>query len=547
MGLEGHLALLNLTAQSLQQACVITNNKKTLHVSDSTSTTDSNLHLMPCQAGAARFRVVLANDGYSVDPRTWIVDQGRPNLFYSTRTSRAGFKAGNLNSAVKMIQKLPGGPAPFIAALDANMLVEKSWLRSVASHIVMDERMALVCPSQLITLWHFYNVQMNDPLGQANLVGIPIPGYILRREALKDIGGFPTECLTEDVQTSMNMMARGWKIAYLPTALQYGLVLDTYLSHVKQFVRWQLGGCQIGFYFHLCMFSGRTGLLTARQRLLSLVHTIDTTLIPIIATMNLVTTPFRLALGIPMVHVSDIGQMIMLLRVQCCVLLAKWLHEVHFAVMTNASPDYSISFLRSFVLPTGLGGTLPGFTPTGSIANTLHERSAHMRHPFIRRLLYMVYEGGAWFHLVITISTSVAAINRIQYIFREYSSIGYSTRTLITELLRLVAWPAPSWLLTICASSTPFLYVCFTPSVPVRDKLLGQRDHNGAGYPALAYVNVSGTCWNIGYAQLYSLIIVYTTALMNRTFIVLAEDATDSPTPTLCAYSETAQSAIRYG
>lgn len=60
----------------------------------------------------------------------------------------------------------------------------------------------------------------------------------MRREALLDIGGFPTTGLTEDVHTSINMMARGWKTAYAAEALQYGLIPDSYYAHLKQFVRW---------------------------------------------------------------------------------------------------------------------------------------------------------------------------------------------------------------------------------------------------------------------------------------------------------------------
>lgn len=63
-------------------------------------------------------------------------------------------------------------------------------------------------------------------------------GFVVRRVALHDIGGFPTHCLIEDVQSSMNMMANGWKTAYLSEALQYGLMPDTYFAHLKQYVRW---------------------------------------------------------------------------------------------------------------------------------------------------------------------------------------------------------------------------------------------------------------------------------------------------------------------
>jgi cellulose synthase/poly-beta-1,6-N-acetylglucosamine synthase-like glycosyltransferase len=63
-------------------------------------------------------------------------------------------------------------------------------------------------------------------------------GWVLRAEALADIGGFPVDCLIEDVYSSMLMMSKGWKTIYIAEALQYGLVPETYLAHIKQLTRW---------------------------------------------------------------------------------------------------------------------------------------------------------------------------------------------------------------------------------------------------------------------------------------------------------------------
>lgn len=77
-------------------------------------------------------------------------------------------------------------------------------------------------------------------------------GYVLRRDALHDISGFPTHCLIEDVQSSMSMMAKGWKTAYISEALQYGLVPNTYFAHLKQYVRW-VSICN--YYLSRCAFA----------------------------------------------------------------------------------------------------------------------------------------------------------------------------------------------------------------------------------------------------------------------------------------------------
>lgn len=63
-------------------------------------------------------------------------------------------------------------------------------------------------------------------------------GWVSPRDAIESIGGFPTTSLTEDVYSSTLMAAKGWKTVYVPEALQYGLMPDTFTSHIKQYTRW---------------------------------------------------------------------------------------------------------------------------------------------------------------------------------------------------------------------------------------------------------------------------------------------------------------------
>lgn len=101
------------------------------------------------------------------------------------------------------------------------------------------------------------NESINDALGNANCLG---SGYIMRRTALKAIGGFPTESLSEDVCCSATLLGAGWKTAFIPEAVQYGSVSDSYLGHVKQRTRWvsqdsqtwQLHGSSIGHTLVQC-------------------------------------------------------------------------------------------------------------------------------------------------------------------------------------------------------------------------------------------------------------------------------------------------------
>jgi cellulose synthase/poly-beta-1,6-N-acetylglucosamine synthase-like glycosyltransferase len=44
---------------------------------------------------------------------------------------------------------LEDGTGEYIAALDADMIPEPAWLRAIIAHMVIDDKMALVCPPQV--------------------------------------------------------------------------------------------------------------------------------------------------------------------------------------------------------------------------------------------------------------------------------------------------------------------------------------------------------------------------------------------------------------
>jgi cellulose synthase/poly-beta-1,6-N-acetylglucosamine synthase-like glycosyltransferase len=201
-----------------------------------------------------RFRVVVLDDGASIELREAVTElqQRYSNVFYRCREKFKGvphhFKAGNLNYGLDEVARMEGGAAPFMAALDADMIPEPHWLRATLPHLMVDTKVALACPPQL-----FYNVPKGDPLAQSLdfFVHISEPvkdalgvawctgsGYVIRRDALVEIGGFPQNSLAEDVATSTLMLGRGWKTAYVHEPLQFGTVPDSFGGHIKQRTRW---------------------------------------------------------------------------------------------------------------------------------------------------------------------------------------------------------------------------------------------------------------------------------------------------------------------
>lgn len=71
---------------------------------------------------------------------------------YLARTKLEGenhfYKAGNLRFGLETTEKMGKG-SEFFASLDVDMIAEPDWLRRVIPHLLLDDKLALVCPAQV--------------------------------------------------------------------------------------------------------------------------------------------------------------------------------------------------------------------------------------------------------------------------------------------------------------------------------------------------------------------------------------------------------------
>ncbi|KAJ8113872.1 hypothetical protein OPT61_g4101 [Boeremia exigua] len=220
-----------------------------------------------------RMRIIVSDDGAQENVQRGVqhLQEQFPNrhLFYTARqkTPSNSHKAGNLNHVLDFTAKLPGGHATFLAGLDVDMIPERGWLRSQLPHLLLDPGMAFTCPPPC-----FYNVPTNDPLSQslfafnrfegilkdgAGIAWCTGSGWVMRRTAIDEIGGFPSQSLTEDTLCSNLLLGKGWRSAYVPEELQWGLIPETYHAHVRQRTRWSTGGVQAGLIMRFCLFGDR--------------------------------------------------------------------------------------------------------------------------------------------------------------------------------------------------------------------------------------------------------------------------------------------------
>ncbi len=68
---------------------------------------------------------------------------------------------------------------------------------------------------------------------------------LLRREALKDVGGFDEESVTEDFATSLKMHIKGWESVYLNRVAAFGMGPQDLAGFFKQQFRWARGNLGI--------------------------------------------------------------------------------------------------------------------------------------------------------------------------------------------------------------------------------------------------------------------------------------------------------------
>jgi cellulose synthase (UDP-forming) len=203
------------------------------------------------------FRVWVLDDGR----RAWLSDLcARKGCHYLSRPDNSHAKAGNINHAVRHLAQLPS-PPDFVAVLDADFVPFSNFV-SRALCLFKDPATGIVQTPQ-----HFFNpdpIQSNlaisevFPDEQRFFFDIIMPSKdawdlafccgtssMIRFSALREIGGFPTDSVTEDFLLTVRLRERGYKTLYLNEKLSVGLAPEGIKEYATQRTRWCLGLIQI--------------------------------------------------------------------------------------------------------------------------------------------------------------------------------------------------------------------------------------------------------------------------------------------------------------
>lgn len=216
--------------------------------------------------------------------RVWILDDGRRPWLkrlteelgcgYLSRPDNRHAKAGNINHALRHVAGLHHRPE-FISILDADFVPMPDFLRR-ATTLMEDETVGVVqTPQHFVNpdpiqsnlaateVWpdeqrFFFDILMpaKDAWGVAFCCGT---SSVIRLSALMQIGGFPTDSVTEDYLVTLRLKERGYRTVYLNERLTLGLAPEGLKEYITQRGRWCLGLMQI--------VRGRSGPFSLQSKL----------------------------------------------------------------------------------------------------------------------------------------------------------------------------------------------------------------------------------------------------------------------------------------
>lgn len=192
--------------------------------------------------------------------RDWLRDYcAEVGVQYARRPDNSHAKAGNLNNGLR--QSAAASNAPYILVLDADFAPQQPILMRTLG-LFEDPKVGLVQTPQF-----YYNpdpIQHNlgtsacwvdeqrvffdvfqpakDGWDAAFCVGT---SFVVRRDLITEIGGFPTGSVCEDIYTTYRLLQKGYVTRWLNERLSIGLSAEGLTEYINQRGRWCLGTIQV--------------------------------------------------------------------------------------------------------------------------------------------------------------------------------------------------------------------------------------------------------------------------------------------------------------
>jgi cellulose synthase (UDP-forming) len=177
--------------------------------------------------------------------------------YYLTRNDNRHAKAGNLNHA---LSKTKG---ELITVFDADFVPTQNFLQRTVGFF-QNSKIALIQTPQSFynsdpiaynlgiqsivppeeEIFHRHIQPLKDGVGGTICVGT---SFVVRRNALQEVGGFVTASISEDYFTGIRLLSKGYEVVYLNEKLSAGLAAENIINHIRQRLRWGRGTLQAFF------------------------------------------------------------------------------------------------------------------------------------------------------------------------------------------------------------------------------------------------------------------------------------------------------------
>ncbi|KAL9067877.1 MAG: hypothetical protein Q9161_006601 [Pseudevernia consocians] len=442
-----------------------------------------------------RYRVILSDDGNSVDlqNRIDIMRKHHGNLFYTTRGVDVAVhsKAANLNHALAFVEGLKA--SEYVAFLDVDMIPMPTFLRALVPHLLNDLSLAMATSPQC-----FYNIPDSDPLCQclsssfdiqrlledsSGLVFCTGTGFVLRSSAAKQIGGIPTDHVMEDIMTSLLLLAKGWKIAYVWEPLQWGLVPNNFAGRAMQATKMAKGFTAL----IPAVMDSPLADLSFSERLRTALSSVAFVGPTLALTCAMLFIPTVLIFEKPFVTPKSPQQLRNLLTLSALQLLVTWLNGLITAEATSFQlpiwPSYRLPFLAPF-LSIAISRLLfpfrQYFSPSGSTDNEEREREALASKSLMKHLNFLFRDLSLWLHLLVITSMIVSATLNLKAVFSQ------NVDSHLRQLFVGAAWPPAfvHWIMFIVQCWKPVAYVIFPLRRYPREALLDRDPKTKLAYPS---------------------------------------------------------------
>lgn len=352
------------------------------------------------------------------------------------------------------------GPADYIAVFDADMIPERNYLRAVLPSILRDDRVALVKTRHgFINLPHKLHQPTGTMMNAAETDADTRSGFLLRRQALTSIGGFPADSWIHDGQAEALLLGRGYRVAQVEEVLQWGMAKPTYLAQVNAMSVNRLGPLRTAARLGWFLRGDKVKLMPWSAR----VKAIGRALLPIFSLLVVILAyiyPFMFSFGGILVLTPNLRQLNRLLQATLVMLVLQRVHEFVWTWSTGLpsprrsfqswifSAPYNAFAILRLILPRQLGGYA-----RGSDLDINETIAVPQRQVWWKRLFWFVCDPHAG-----TMFAFVAALGvAIWRIARDYERGTVDPHQTALTVLLTVAWPSLLWLEFVFAAFVPFV------------------------------------------------------------------------------------------